>query len=288
MKVTIITCTSNSASTLAWNLQSIAIQTHLDIEHIIIDNRSTDRTLEIAKQFSHVTKIISEPDNGIYYAMNKGLALASGDVIGFLNSDDYFSGPDVIAKIVNRFKQTNCDAVYGSLIYVKEHALNEIHRVWEADDYNHNLPYKGWMLPHPTFYVKKEVYQNYGVFNTDFNFAADYEIMLRFLLKHQISVETIHEILVYMRTGGATNKNMSSRIKVHQEDWGAWKSVGITPRWYTLYLKPLRKIIQFIIPYFSIKWRLHEHPEYRPIINNVHPLVKLNSEIKLSLNTNIK
>lgn len=284
MKVSIITCTSNSASTLAWNLKSISIQSHINIEHIIIDNNSSDKTIEIAKTFPHITTIISEPDNGIYFAMNKGLAIATGDIIGFLNSDDYLSGPDVITKIVERFKETNCSAVYGSLIYVKEHSLNEIHRVWQAEAYNHQLPFKGWMLPHPTFYVKKEVYQNFGVFNTDFKFAADYEIILRFLLKHQISVSTINDVLVYMRTGGATNKNLVSRFQVHIEDWRAWKSIGLAPKWYTLFLKPLRKTIQFIIPYFSIKWRLHEHPEYHPKIKNVNTITNLNKKIIVTSN----
>jgi len=284
MKVSIITCTSNSASILAWNLKSISIQTHIDIEHIIIDNNSSDNTIEIAKEFPHITKIISEPDNGIYFAMNKGIAHATGDIIGFLNSDDYLSGPDVISKIVERFKKTNCSAVYGSLIYVKEHSLNEIHRVWQVEDYNHRLPFKGWMLPHPTFYVKKEVYQNFGVFNTEFKFAADYEIILRFLLKHQISVSPISDVLVYMRTGGATNKNLFSRFQVHLEDWRAWKSIGLAPKWYTLFLKPLRKTIQFIIPYFSIKWRLHELPEYHPKIKNVNTLTNINKKIIVTSN----
>jgi len=270
MKVSIITCTSNSASTLSWNLQSICNQSYIDIEHIIIDNNSSDNTIELANQYPHIARIISEPDEGIYYAMNKGISLATGDIIGFLNSDDYLSGPDVITKIVDRFKKNNCLAVYGSLLYVKEQSLNEIHRVWEVEDYNDYLFYNGWMLPHPTFYVKKEVYQYFGLFNTDFKFAADYEIMLRFLLKHKISVSAIYDVLVYMRTGGATNKNITSRFKVHKEDWAAWKSVGLSPKWYTLFLKPLRKLIQFIIPYFSIKWRLHIHPVYHPQIKNVN------------------
>ena len=277
MKVSIITCTSNSAATLAWNLKSISIQTHRDIEHIIIDNNSSDRTLEIAHQYPHISSILSEPDDGIYFAMNKGLQLATGDIIGFLNSDDYLAGPDVITKIVEQFMQKDCDAVYGNLIYIKEHALNEIHRFWSVTDYKHHLPFKGWMLPHPTFYVKKEVYQNYGVFNTDFKYAADYEIILRFLLKYKISVSPIYEVLVYMRTGGATNKDVFSRIKVHQEDRLVWKALGIKPKWYTLIFKPLRKTMQFIVPYFSIKWRLHTHPEYHPNPTNV-PVSKLFSK----------
>ena len=267
MKVTIITCTNNSESTLAWNLKSIAMQTYLTIEHIIIDNNSSDNTLNIVQQFPHISSIISEPDDGIYYAMNKGLEHATGDIIGFLNSDDYFEGPDVIAKIVHQFNVKKCDAVYGSLIYVKNEALNIIHRVWLITDYEDELPYNGWMLPHPTFYVRKEIYNKYGFFNTNFRFAADYEIILRFLMKFNINVSPIHEVLVYMRTGGVTNKDLTSRIKVHNEDRLVWKSLGLKPKWYTLLAKPLRKLMQFIIPYFSIKWRLHITPDYDTITN---------------------
>ena len=270
MKVSIITCTSNSASTLAWALKSIAVQTYQNIEHIIIDNNSSDKTIEIALQYPHITSVISAPDNGIYFGMNKGLQLVTGDIIGFLNSDDYLAAPDIIEKIVNKFKNSNSEAVYGNLIFVKKESPTIMYRLWKSKKYKHTLPLYGWTLPHPTFYVRKQVYEKYGLFNTDFKYAADYEIIIRFLFKKKIVVTHINEVFVYMRSGGVTNGNLSSRYKVHLEDRKVWESLGLSPRWYTLFLKPTRKIFQFIIPVISIKRKFNSLPEYQKDNMNKH------------------
>ena len=262
MKVTIITPTFNSANIIAHNLISVANQTYGKIEHIIIDNCSKDGTVELAQKFDHVSQIVSEPDKGIYDAMNKGIALATGDIIGILNSDDYLASQDTIAHIVEEFRRSEPDAVYCNLIYVNNKNPEKIKRVWVAGGYKPELFYNGWMLPHPTFYVRKNVYEQYGYYDASFRYAADYEMILRLLLKYQIRVSPIREVMVYMLAGGAGNKDFSARITANLEDRKAWKLLGLRPRWYTLHLKPVRKFWQYFAHYFSIKWLVHIPPAH--------------------------
>jgi len=284
MKVSIITCTYNSAATLSWNLESIARQSYDNIEQIIIDNVSTDHTLKIAKEYDQVKTIVSEPDKGIYDAMNKGIANAKGDIIGILNSDDYLAGPDIIAEIVQQFKDTRCDATYGNLIYVKNKHPEKIQRVWIAGKYKRTQFYDGWMMPHPTLYVKKEMYQKFGGFDTSFRLAADYELILRLLLKNKIKATHIDKVLVYMRAGGAGNKDMGRRFKAHNEDYRAWETNGLKPKWYTLKLKPIRKIGQFLLHYFYMDWLVHIPPSHQndsfiqDVVSGKGKIVYLNAE----------
>jgi glycosyltransferase len=284
MKVTIITPTFNSAKTLSHNLNSVARQSYKNIEHIIIDNCSTDGTLEIANSFEHIFRIISEKDKGIYDAMNKGIANATGDIIGILNSDDYLANEHTIANIVSEFKATNAQATYGNLIYVDNKHPEKIKRVWISGGYDPKLFYSGWMLPHPTFYVKREVYEQYGVYNDSFKYAADYEMILRLLLKHKIKISPMREVIVYMLSGGAGNKDIGTRIKVNLEDRRAWETVGLKPKWYTLHFKPLRKLWQYVLHLLSVKWLVHIPPahDHESFIfdktKQVAKLIDLNSE----------
>ncbi len=285
VKVTIITCTFNSAKTLLWNLESVSRQTYQNIEHIIVDNVSKDDTLQILDQYAHIAKIVSEPDKGIYDGLCKGIKMAEGDIIGILNSDDYLANNDIIEKIVAKFNSDNCDAIYGNLVYVKNKSPDNIHRVWVGGGYNERLFYRGWMPPHPTFYVKKDVYEKFGCFNLSLKYAADYEILLRFLLKYKIRVSVIPEIMVYMRTGGASNKNILRRLVVHSEDYEAWKINGLKPKWYTLWLKPMRKIYQFIVHQIIIKWMVHIPPSHEKdsFMNSLKYKTRL---MRLQKNTN--
>ena len=284
MKVTIITATFNSAKTLALNLNSVARQSYKNIEHIIIDNCSTDCTLGLANSYGHISRIISEKDKGIYDAMNKGIANATGDIIGILNSDDYLANEHTIANIVSEFKSTNAQATYGNLIYVDNKHPEKIKRVWVAGGYNPELFYSGWMLPHPTLYVKREVYEQYGIYNDSFKYAADYEMILRLLLKHKINIAPMREVIVYMLAGGAGNKDIGTRIKVNLEDRRAWQTVGLTPKWYTLYFKPLRKLWQYMLHLLSVKWLVHIPPAHEngsfiyDDSNQVAKLIDINSE----------
>ncbi|MDE3235845.1 MAG: glycosyltransferase [Bacteroidota bacterium] len=246
MKLSIITATYNSAATVADTFRSVAYQTYPDIEHIVVDGKSTDDTLPIASSFPHIKSIVSEKDNGIYDAMNKGIALCSGDVIGILNSDDFYPAPDILQKVMQQFVVTGCDAVYGNLLYVDAQNVQEVKRSWKSGEYSRNSFLYGWMPPHPTFFVKKTAYEKYGGFNLQLGSAADYELMLRFLYKHGLQVAYLPETIVHMRVGGVSNKTVKNRILANQNDRKAWEVNHLQPYFFTLYLKPLRKITQFI------------------------------------------
>ena len=245
MKISIITSTYNSAATVKDTLRCVATQTHKDIEHIIIDGLSKDHTLEIVRDFPHVSLVISEKDKGIYDAMNKGIRHATGDVIGILNSDDFYTDGNVLADIHQLFTDPSVQCVYADLHYVSQHNLSRVVRRWKSGTYSHTQFKMGWMPPHPTFFVRKEVYQKYGVFNQELGTAADYEIMLRFLEKHQCKVAYLPRTIIHMRTGGASNNSLRARIKAHHMDRKSWEVNGLKPAFFTLALKPLRKIVQF-------------------------------------------
>jgi glycosyltransferase len=247
MKISIITATYNSALTVRDTLASISKQDHPDIEHIIVDGGSDDDTLNIVREFPHVSKLISEKDNGIYDAMNKGIRLASGEIIGILNSDDLYMEANILSKVASLFANELLDAVYGDLQYVEPHNINSITRTWKAGKFRKKSFYFGWMPPHPTFFVRRRVYEKAGLFNTSLRSAADYELMLRVLLKHDMQVSYLPEVLVKMRAGGISNASLRNRIKANKEDRIAWKINGLEPYFFTLYLKPLRKVFQFKI-----------------------------------------
>ncbi|MEM7102363.1 MAG: glycosyltransferase family 2 protein [Bacteroidota bacterium] len=246
MKVSIITATFNSDKTLADTIQCVQGQDYPDIEHLIVDGGSKDGTIDIIKSMeNHIHKWISEPDKGIYDAMNKGLKMATGDIVAILNSDDFYPNNQVISKVVSALKENGADTAYGDLQYVDPKETSRIVRNWKAGDFSSNKFYVGWMPPHPTFFVKREVYEKYGNFDTSFWTSADYELMLRFLFKHAVSTVYIPEVLVKMRTGGQSNINLANRLKANKEDRRAWKINGLKPRFYTTWLKPLRKVSQF-------------------------------------------
>jgi len=245
MKVSIITATYNSATTVRDTLTCVANQEHPFIEHIIVDGLSKDNTLAIANEFSHIAKVISEKDNGIYDAMNKGVQLATGDVIGILNSDDFYTAPTVLSKVAKAFEDTAVEVVYGDLQYVKQNNTNVVIRTWKAGTFKKRYLYYGWMPPHPTFFVRRHMYEKAGLFNTSLRSAADYELMLRMLLKHNACAQYIPEVLVKMRGGGVSNASLKNRFKANKEDAMAWKLNQLKPYFFTTWLKPIRKILQF-------------------------------------------
>jgi glycosyltransferase involved in cell wall biosynthesis len=245
MKISIITATYNSAATIKDTLAIVAAQDYPFVEHIIIDGSSKDDTLKIVEDFKHVAKVISEKDKGIYDAMNKGVQLATGDVIGILNSDDFYTGPSILSMVAAAFEDPSVEAVYGDLQYVKPTNVQVITRTWKSGDYKKRYLYYGWMPPHPTFFVRRHVYEKCGLFNTTLRSAADYELMLRVLLKYNIRVHYIPEVLVKMRGGGMSNASLKNRFKANKEDAMAWKLNDLKPLFFTMWLKPLRKILQF-------------------------------------------
>jgi len=245
MKVSIITATYNSAATVRDTLKCIASQQYNNIEHIIVDGLSKDNTLEIVSEFGHVAKVVSEKDKGIYDAMNKGVQLATGDVIGILNSDDFYTDPSILAKVAAVFEDPAVEGVYGDLQYVKQDNIDVVTRTWRSGKYQKRFLYYGWMPPHPTFFVRRHIYEKCGTFNTTLRSAADYELMLRVLLKYEARVQYIPEVLVKMRAGGMSNASLKNRFKANREDAMAWKLNELKPYFFTTWLKPIRKILQF-------------------------------------------
>jgi glycosyltransferase involved in cell wall biosynthesis len=246
MKISIITVCFNSAKTIEDTIQSVLSQDYPNVEYIIVDGGSKDATLDIVKNYSNnISHFISEPDKGIYDAMNNGIALATGDVVGILNSDDVYFDSQVLSHIAKAFEVTNADAVYGDLVYVASNNLHKVTRVWKSKPYTEGAFLKGWMPPHPTFYVKKSCYEQLGNYTLKLKSAADYELMLRFIHKHKISVAYISKTLVKMRVGGESNVSLKNRLRANKEDRMAWKMNGLKPHFYTLFLKPLSKLKQF-------------------------------------------
>jgi glycosyltransferase len=247
LKVSIITVCFNSSKTIEDTIKSVLSQSYTDIEYIIIDGLSTDNTLEIVNKYKdQITTIVSEKDNGLYDAINKGIELATGDIIANINSDDFYIDNNVITDVVTKFYQEKTDLLYSDLYYVEEEDTNKVTRFWKSGIYKKGLFYKGWMPPHPTFFVKKEVYKKYGVFNLNLKSAADYEIMLRFIHKYECSVSYLNRVTVRMRVGGVSNSSLKNRIKANREDKRAWEINGLNPKPLTFILKPLSKISQFL------------------------------------------
>jgi glycosyltransferase involved in cell wall biosynthesis len=246
MRISIITVCYNSEDTIATTFKSVASQTYSDIEYIVVDGGSTDSTLEIAEEYHGIiTKIISEPDNGLYDAMNKGIKLASGDIIGFINSDDLFSVRESIEKVMNVFERDEeLDSVYADLTYVSRHDTNKIRRNWVTGA---RREFKtGWHPAHPTFYVKKTIYDRFGLFDIDYKLAADFEIMLRFLEKHKITTAYMKENLVKMRLGGETNKSLNNIVSQNRECLKAFEKNGMkTSKILYLFLRLIPKLVQF-------------------------------------------
>ncbi len=246
MKISIITTSFNSVSTIRDTLESVRNQDYADVEHIIIDGRSSDDTLRAIADFPHVSRILSEKDNGIYDAMNKGLSLASGELIGILNSDDLYVDGTVLSSVAEVFGDKSVDICYADLQYVQKDDLEKVIRTWKAGAFNSRSFYYGWMPPHPTVFVRRRVYEKVGNFNCNLKTAADYELLLRIFVKNKFNIKYLPKTIVKMRTGGASNASLGNRFRANREDRLAWEENQLKPYFFTLYLKPLRKITQFI------------------------------------------
>lgn len=248
MKITIITVAYNSAATIADTLRSVAGQTHPDIEHIVIDGASSDGTVALVRENASPTmQLLSEPDRGIYDAMNKGLKLATGDLVGFLNADDMFAHRDVVASIAHAAQRDpTADAVYGDIVYVRADRPDQVLRYWRSGEFTRSKLRFGWMPPHPTFYVRAAKLAEIGHFNDQLRIAADYDFVLRSLAGPNARAAYVRDVLVRMRAGGASNRSVKAMLRKSQEDLWALKRNGIGG-WPTLICKNLRKLPQFLL-----------------------------------------
>jgi len=245
MKISIITVAYNNQKYVSECIESVLNQTHKDIEYIVIDGASTDGTLDVINNYKdRMFKIVSEPDKGIYDAINKGIDLATGDIVGILNSDDMYASDMVLEKVNSAFEDSGAQSCYGDLVYVS-HNKSRIIRYWKSGEYNKELIMKGWMPPHPTFFVKRVIYDKLGRFNTDLKIAADYDLILRFMAKGGITTFYVPEVLVNMRIGGHSNKSIKNIALKMKEDWSIMKSNGLTNPAMALLYKNLSKVEQF-------------------------------------------
>ena len=246
MKISVITVCFNAAETIADTIESIRCQSHPDIEYIVVDGGSTDETLSIIERNRDVISVlITGPDNGMYDAANKGISSAAGEIVGMLNADDFYADKDVLKDVASSVED-GCDAVYGDLHYVDREHPQTIKRNWISGSFDRKSFLSGWMPPHPTFFLRKNAYESYGMFRLDFESAADYELMLRMLYKHSLKPRYIDRVLVKMRVGGKSNVSIANRIRANREDRKAWTINGLKAAWYTLYLKPLSKLNQYV------------------------------------------
>ncbi len=247
LKISIITITYNSEKTVDDTIKSVLEQDYPDIEYIVVDGLSTDKTLEIVNRYaSRITRVVSEKDKGLYDALNKGIKLATGDVIGMLHSDDVYSNKEVISKIARIFSgNEKVEGVYADLVFVDRIETGKILRTWVAGEYEAEAFKNGWMPPHPTFFVRKSVYDRYGGFNLGLKLSADYELMLRFIHKHKIKIEYLPETIVNMRMGGISNTSFFVKLKANLEDKLAWRINNLKPGAFTTFRKPLKKLKQY-------------------------------------------
>ena len=245
MKISIVTPVFNDKR-VTRALNSIVAQRHgHDLELIVVDGGSTDGTLDALEAYrSNISVLISEPDKGIYDGMNKGIRLATGDVIGILNADDHYHDTTVLSDVAEAFRDDDTDAVYGDLVYVDE--TGRVSRYWKAGA---AMPRKwrlGWMPPHPTFFVRRRVYERHGLFDLDFPIAADYELMLRLMVRHRIATTYVNRVLVNMAPGGTSNASLANVVKANLEVARAWRRNGLRGGLAVPFLKPARKIFQFL------------------------------------------
>lgn len=245
MKISIITVTYNSAATIAGCIASVNDQTYPDVEHIVVDGASQDQTVEIIRSLpNRVTTLISEPDQGMYDAMNKGIMAATGDVVGILNSDDYFTSPGVLDAVARTFSANHTGAVIGDIHFVRPENPGKCVRYYSSALFRPFLFRFGFMPAHPSFYMKRELYMQHGLYATDYRIAADYDLLIRYLYHHRVRYHYLNMDFVTMRTGGASTKNINSRVVLNREIVRACKNYGIYTNMMLLSLKYLYKVYE--------------------------------------------
>lgn len=246
MKISVLTVVFNRAVTIAGAIQSVASQIYPNVEHVVVDGASSDGTLSVISAYKNKAMlVVSEPDNGIYDALNKAIALSSGDIIGLMHSDDFFANDQVLTKIADGFADPSVDAVYGDLDYISASDSSNILRRWKAGSFAPSKLYRGWMPPHPTLFVRRRVLESFGGYDTSYRIAGDYDAILRWFSSPDFRAGYIPEVLVKMRIGGASNRSLGRIIQKSREDYRALRTNKIGGVG-ALAAKNLSKIIQFI------------------------------------------
>jgi glycosyltransferase involved in cell wall biosynthesis len=248
MKISIITVVYNNEKTIVEAMQSVLLQTYKDIEYVVIDGKSKDNTVGLINESKDkLGYFISEKDNGLYDAMNKGILAATGDVIGILNSDDLYQDLDVIATVMDQFNTDNqLDILYGDLVYVKSDDTNKVVRNWKSKAYYKRFFENANVPPHPSLFVRSKVYKEAGLFDLEYKLAADYEFMLRVFKKHNFKSKYINRLIIKMRLGGATNQSFTNIVSQNKEILKAWKNNGLQAPFYLMPLRIFKRLAQFI------------------------------------------
>ncbi len=247
MKISVITVSFNAANTIADALGSVASQTYSDIEHLVIDGASSDSTVDVIRRNkSDALRWISEPDSGIYHAMNKGIVLATGDVIGFLNADDIYAGPDALSHVAGAFDSKRIDACYADLVYVRPGDDSKVVRYFSSKSFSPARLAYGQMPAHPTLYLRRNMFDKFGLFKTDYQIAADYELVARMFANSGVRSVYLDEVLVKMRTGGVSTQSWKSNVILNREILRACRENGISTNLCKIYSKYLVKVLQLI------------------------------------------
>ncbi|KLU02927.1 glycosyltransferase-like protein [Rhodopirellula islandica] len=247
MKISVITAVQNRRETIGDALGSVLSQRNVNLETVVVDGNSNDGTTDVISQFGdQVSCSIREPDTGIYNALNKGLRAATGDVVGFLHADDWLADENVLADVAAAMADPNLDGVYADLEYVDASDRDRVHRRWVSGVYDVRKFRRGWMPPHPTVYFRREFYEQFGLFNEDFRTAADYELLVRMMVRHGANMAYLPRVTVKMRVGGASNASLTNRLNANRDDRQAWLTNHLRPPMGLRFTKPLRKLPQFL------------------------------------------